>query len=167
MTPFTDRPGCPSCRAKLVRHLRGEPWSEPGFGPSLPVRHYEFGAAAAIFAALAVVSAGVAAYGQYASAQQQSAGIGVEGARYGNGGIGRNSWTINAPSCLVWKTARTTRPRRTPLGGGPCGQTRGPMDPIQTDTGRVVVARVMTLMAPTMIEEPMAVLPVGRARKAT
>jgi hypothetical protein len=42
-----DRPGCPSCRAKLVRRLRGEPWTEPGFGPGLPVRHFESAAAAA------------------------------------------------------------------------------------------------------------------------
>jgi hypothetical protein len=76
MTPrWADRPGCPQCRAKLVRRLRGEPWTEPGFGPGLPVRHYEMGAAAAIFAAVAVLSAGIAAYGQYAQSQQQSASL--------------------------------------------------------------------------------------------
>jgi len=71
----TDRIGCPQCRAKLVRRLRGEPWTEPGFGPGLPVRHWTAAAAAAIVAVVAVVSAAVTAYGQYAASQQQAAAL--------------------------------------------------------------------------------------------
>lgn len=75
MTLLRERVGCPQCRATLVRRLKGEPWTEPGSGPGLPVRHYEAGAAAAIIAAVAVISAGISAYGLYAASQQQAAAL--------------------------------------------------------------------------------------------
>jgi hypothetical protein len=70
-----DRVGCPQCRQKLVRRLRAEPWPTPESGPGLPVRHYGADAFAYIAIASAIIGAGVSAYGQYQSAQQQSAAI--------------------------------------------------------------------------------------------
>jgi hypothetical protein len=75
MTPMTDRPGCPSCRTNLVRRLRGERHTTPDWPAPMPARHWGAGAATAIVAAIGLISAGVAAYGQYQASQQQAAAL--------------------------------------------------------------------------------------------